>query len=410
MRNGSIDVVVTDPPYDEMIAYADSSDLFYAWIKRALSSSWPEMLITADPYGAQEKAQEIIVKRSRGLSRSAYTEHRTREHYDAKIAQAFGEMRRVVAEDGIVTIVFGHGEPEVWQRLLASITEAGLVMTGSWPASTESGGQQGKANIQTTLTMACKPAPKSRPIGRKGAVEAEIKGEIRRRYPEWERWGLAPADMLMAAAGPAMEVVGRYESVLDAKGEPVDIDTFLPLSRAAVQDAMAVEVDHHPLETFDARTRFALWWVRLYGRQAQAKSELRWQVLASSMDIADVRDLIPEAGKGVAFTSSSRFKKHIANDATVIDVVLALAAASEDGLASMGEVLAMSGRSVDDAYLWAAVKFLADRLPDSDPDAIALTRVLRTRDGIANAAKAIITTDVARRKDQHRDDAQLRLL
>ena len=64
-----------------------------------------------------------------------------------------------------------------------------------------------------------------------------------------------------------------------------------------MQEAMAVEIDHHPLETFDARTRFALWWVRLYGRQIQAKSELRWQALASSMDFADLRDLVPDEGK-----------------------------------------------------------------------------------------------------------------
>jgi adenine-specific DNA methylase len=405
-RNESVQSVVTDPPYDAMVYYSDSSDLFYAWLKRCLISTFPEMTITADPRGIQEKTDEIIVK-EHGKSPG---EHRDRVHYDTMITRAFSEMRRVVRSDGVVTIVFGHGEPEVWKRLLESISHAGLVMTASWPANTESGGQQGKANIETTLTMACRPAPSNRRSGRKGAVEAEIKAEVRERYPEWERWGLAPADMLMAAAGPAMEVVGRYESVLDATGEPVGIHTFLPLARAAVQDAMAVEVDHHPLETFDARTRFALWWVRLYGRQTQAKSELRWQALASSMEIADVRDLIPDADKGVAFTTARRFDKHITTEAAVVDVALALAAASEEGLARMGEVLAASGRSPDDPYLWAAVKFLADRLPDSDPDAIALTRVLRTRDGISTAAKTIATNEVIRRQDKQLDDAQLRLL
>ena len=135
-------------------------------------------------------------------------------------------------------------------------------------------------------------------------MEAEIKAEIKRRYPDWERWGLAPADMLMAAAGPAMEVVGRYSEVLDAKGEPVDIHTFLPLARAAVQEAMAVEIDHHPLETFDARTRFALWWVRLYGRQVQAKSELRWQALASSMDSRRSATWCPTQARASRFTTA----------------------------------------------------------------------------------------------------------
>jgi putative DNA methylase len=399
--------VVTDPPYDQMIAYADASDLFYSWAKRCLHNTWPELAITADPYGCQDKSQEIIVKRVRG---EAPTEHRTREHYDTLIAEAFAQMRQVVRDDGVVTIVFGHGEPEVWQRLLHSIERAGLVMTGSWPANTESGGQQGKANIETTLTMACRPARAGRPAGRKGAVEAEIKAEIRRRYPDWERWGLAPADMLMAAAGPAMEVVGRYSEVLDAKGEPVDIYTFLPLARAAVQEAMAVQINHQPLAAFDARTRFALWWVRLYGRQVQAKSELRWQALASSLDLASVRSLVGDADKGVRFITSREYTAKTERDSAAIDVALALAAASDEGLEAMGQVLALSERSADDVYLWSAVQFLADRLPSNDPDSITFTRVLRTRAGISSAVDSIAASnrDTARLRQQQ--DAQMRLI
>lgn len=398
--------VVTDPPYDQMIAYADASDLFYAWIKRCLHNTWPELVVTADPHGCQDKSQEIIVKRVRG---EAPNEHRTHKHYDTLIAEAFAQMRQTVRDDGVVTIVFGHGEPEVWQRLLHSIQQAGLVMTGSWPANTESGGQQGKANIETTLTMACRPATPGRPPGRKGSVEAEIKAEVKRRYPDWERWGLAPADMLMAAAGPAMEVVGRYSEVLDAAGEPVDIYTFLPLARAAVQEAMAVEINNQPLATFDARTRFALWWVRLYGRQPQAKSELRWQALASSLDLASVRDLVPEAGKGVRFTTSREFAGRIDGDSATIDVAMALAAASEEGLEAMGTVLAESERAADDSYLWAAVGFLADRLPDKDPDSIAFNRLLRTKENVVHTAEAVAIHNHEQARKKIEDDAQMRL-
>ena len=409
LRPNTVSAVVTDPPYDQMIAYADASDLFYAWLKRALAPTWPAFAVTSDPFGAQEKDLEIIVKRSRGLARTGHRDHRTREHYDRLIEEAFREMRRVVRDDGVVTIVFGHGEPEVWQRLLHALSRADLVMTGSWPASTEAGGQQGKANIKTTLTMACRPAPAGRVPGRKGAVESEIKAEIKRRYPEWERGGLAPADMLMAAAGPAMEVVGRYSEVRDATGEPVDIHTFLPLARAAVQEAMAVEIDHRPLETFDARTRFALWWARLYGRQFQAKSELRWQALASSMDLEVVRDLV-DGDAGVALVSSSDFKGTISPDSAVIDVALALSAASAEGTAAMGEVIASSQLDADDPFLWATIQFLADRLPDADPDSVAFHRVLRARAGIGTAAENVVEAVRADRVRQDLEDRQIKLL
>lgn len=401
--------VVTDPPYDQMIAYGDSSDIFYSWLRRALHLSWPELAVSSEPGGAQEKALEIIVKRVRGASKTDFVDHRTQEHYDTLMAKSFAEMRRVVRDDGVVTIVFGHGDPAVWQRLLLSIDRAGLIMTGSWPANTESGGRQGKANIETTLTMACRPAPSGRKSGRKGAVEAAIKAEVERRYVDWNRWGMAPPDMLMAAAGPAMEVVGQYSEVLDTTGQAVGIHTFLPLARAAVQAAMAVEIDHHPLETFDARTRFALWWVELYGRQIKSKGELRWEALSAALDIGYIRDLVPEAEKGVRFVFAKRAAHRITSESSVIDVALALAATSEDGTQSMGEVLAKSGRSTEDAYLWAALKSLADRLPDSDPDAIACARVLRGRQGISTAAATAThdTTASARKKTD--DENQLRL-
>jgi adenine-specific DNA methylase len=70
------DVVVTDPPYDQMIAYNDTSDLFFVWIRRALAQANPTMGITADPHGAQDKAEEIIVKKFRA-KREGLTDHRT---------------------------------------------------------------------------------------------------------------------------------------------------------------------------------------------------------------------------------------------------------------------------------------------------------------------------------------------
>ena len=215
--------------------------------------------------GVQEKADEIIVKRFRAKEQRA-TDHRTREHYDRSIARAFAEARRVVRPDGVVTIVFGHGDPEVWHRLLEAITSAGLVLTGSWPAKTESGGSAGSANIVTTLTMSCRPAPPGRPVGRANLVEAEVRKEVKARIPMWDAAGLAPTDQLMASAGPAMEAVGRYEQVLNHLGDPVDPAHYLVVARRAVEEAAAVVIDHLPLETFDVRTRFALSWARLYRR------------------------------------------------------------------------------------------------------------------------------------------------
>ncbi len=346
-RDRSISAVITDPPYGAMIDYTDASDLFYVWIKRALVGTWPELGMTAHELGVQEKQEEIIVKKG-GTSNN---DHRDEQHYCSLITKAFREIARIVAEDGVVTIVFGHGELEAWKRLITAINDAGLILTAAWPAKTEPGGRAGFTNIVTTLTIACRPAPASRPSGRKGAVESAIKAEVKRRYPDWERGGLAPADMLMAAVGPAMEIAGQYSQVLDARGEPYKICEFLPLACASVREAMAIKIDHQPLEAFDARTGFALWWVQMYGRQPQPKSELRWQALASSVDLASVRDLVPDANKGVRFIASHEYRRKIDGDSAVIDVALALAAASREGLQAIVHVLIAAKREADDVLL-----------------------------------------------------------
>ncbi len=387
----SMSVVVTDPPYDDMIAYSDASDMFYVWLKRALHTTFPDMAFTADPDGVQEKADEIIVKRFRAKRTAARLDHRTKEHYDSMISRAFSEARRVVSDNGVVTIVFGHGDPEVWHRLLSAISHGGLVLTGSWPAKTEAGGSGSAANIVTTVTMSCRPAPKDRPVGRAHVVEDEIRAEVKARVPAWDAAGLAAPDQRMASAGPAMEVFGRYSKVLNNLGEEVEADRYLILARRAVDEAAAIEIDHLPLETFDALTRFALSWTRLYGRGIAAKSEARWESLAAEIAYESIKVILKDEGKGVRLMRSDEFKAEIDVTSPVVCVALAMAAARADGLDAVAEVLAASGRNLDDPYLWAAMGFLSSRLPEADSDAMAWTGLVRDRKGIGSVTRQVVT-------------------
>jgi putative DNA methylase len=381
-RAESFDAVVTDPPYDSMIDYSDASDLFYVWVKRALVSTHPELLITADPYGLQDKDEEIIVKKGNPAG-----DHRTQEYYDRMMAKALQEATRVMRPDGVVTIVFGHGDPDVWRRLLDAITSGGLYLTGSWPARTEKGGQAGSSNIQTTLTMSCRPIGHGRPLGRVNEVRTEIRRVIKERVPLWETSGLALTDQLMASAGPAMEVVGRYSEVADPAGVKVDPYDFLILARRAVQEAAAIRIEDLPLETFDARTQFGLFWSRLFGRSVAPKSEARWQALASDLTMDDLRGVLANVDKGTRLCFGKEAKRPISQDSNVIDVAFALARAWKESLDEVGQVLAASGRDADDDHLFAALTYLSARMPESDPDRAAWTAIVRYRSNLAQTMR-----------------------
>ena len=406
MRDRTLDAVVTDPPYDSMIDYSDASDLFFVWLKRALVTSHPDFGITSHPLGVQEKDEEAIVKRGG----KAVNDFRTDDHYDRCITAGFTQARRKVKEDGVVTIVFGHGDPEVWHRLLTSIDKAGLILTGSWPARTESGGKAGSANIETTLTLACRPAPEGRQPGRVAEVDAEVRREITERLSLWHGAGLALTDQLMASAGPAMEVVGRYSGVLDKVGNPVALDRYLPLARQMVQEAADIRIDDLPLGTFDERTRFALFWVKVFGRSITPGSEARWQRLAADRDESATDGVLVKDGKGVrlAFASESAWSADQIDPTTpVFDVALAMAADGKS-LAQAAEVL-IAADKIEDAYVWAAVSALSDSVPEADPDGESWTYLVRNRQAVVSSTRNLALARQREIEDAEAASAQGRL-
>lgn len=400
MSTDSLDAVITDPPYGMYIDYSDASDLFYVWLRRALAGINADFAITSNPKGVQEKTEEIITKRHY----NNLGDHRTPDFYKSNIARAFQECNRVVHPDGVVSIVFGHGDPDAWRQLLDAISDAGLVLTGAWPANTEKGGQAGSANIQTTLTLACRPAPADRPKGRVAEVDAEMRQVIAERvHNVWNPAGLSYVDQKMAASGPALEVVGRYSAVLDKRGQPVDLNRYLPLARQAVTEAHNLSFDSLPLDTFDQKTRFALEWVRSHGRQVQAASEARWNRLASDLEESDTEGVLKDVDKGVRLAFASEAKVEPGEGLSTFEVALAAAHAWKNGtLADAATVIRDSKVEGADPHFWACIRALSQNLPETDRDGAVWTSMVRNREalasGVANAEAAAAA--VVRREEQ----------
>ena len=75
--------------------------------------------MTTDPCGLQEKTNEAVIK----FTTADDNDHRTEEHYRSCITKAFDQARLKVGSDGVVSIVFGHGDPDAWARVLTAISE-----------------------------------------------------------------------------------------------------------------------------------------------------------------------------------------------------------------------------------------------------------------------------------------------
>ncbi|MFE9312664.1 DUF1156 domain-containing protein [Streptomyces sp. NPDC088817] len=381
-RDGSVDAVVTDPPYYNMIDYADASDLFHVWLKRCLFDVFPDLF---DVPGLQDKSDEIIVKRG-----NAPGEHRTRDFYEQMLSRAFGEARRVLRPDGHLVVVFGHSDPDAWRRLLGALHDAGFVVTSSWPSRTETAAT-GVASIKVTVTIGCRVAAPNRPAATAAQVDREVTERVKAAAREWDRDGLALTDQLMAAYGPAMEIFGRYSKILKPDGSRAELDRYLTLARTAVRDATALKLDELPLETFDSPTRFAVFWQRLYARSDVPKGEARFLAQADNLRLEDLRGaLLTESKSGYRLRLDA--PDAVGEQSSAFEVVRAMAAAwDQNATEGVAAVLADCERQPTDAHLWAVVGEIVAQLPPSDQVAKALTAVQRNAATITSLAHRAAT-------------------
>ena len=98
LEESSFDAVITDPPYYDNESYSELSDTFYVWLQPALQHVFPEHF-----------ASQLTPKRQECVA-AAYRQGGTAEaacrHFEASLAAALGEARRVLKPDGILTLVY----------------------------------------------------------------------------------------------------------------------------------------------------------------------------------------------------------------------------------------------------------------------------------------------------------------
>ena len=126
----------TDPPYYDAVPYADLSDFFFVWLKRTL----PGHQLLRNPFDPKNpltpKDQEAVQDETKRVTTDA---PKDRAFFEATMAEAFAEGRRVLREDGVGSVVFAHKTTEGWEALLSGMIRGGWTITGSWPIATEMG-------------------------------------------------------------------------------------------------------------------------------------------------------------------------------------------------------------------------------------------------------------------------------
>jgi len=231
------DVVVTDPPYMDDVAYTELSDFYYVWLKRALSDSDGRRLVprflpeaffrkVGAKYREIETQWQEFAKREVSTNPGRFQDVENRDehaekHFRELFTQAMISIRNRLKEDGIAAIYFAHTSFEAWALLLDAIRKAGFMVTGAFPAATESKDRvtgRGKMTMDTSIVVVCRPNPEQRdiqitsliPLIRKSA-EAYARTLATKEIPG--------RDILIGTMIGAIREVTKYSRILTPAGE-----------------------------------------------------------------------------------------------------------------------------------------------------------------------------------------------
>jgi putative DNA methylase len=295
----------TDPPYYDAVPYADLSDFFFVWLKRAL----PNHPLLRDPFDSENpltpKRREAVqdeTKRDDGRAKD-------RSWFEEKMARAFAEGHRVLREDGVGSVVFAHKTTEGWEALLSGMIRGGWTITGSWPIVTERSVRlraRESAALATSVHLVCRPRPEDAPTG----DWAEVLRELPKRVGDWmerlESEGVRGADLVFACIGPALEIFSRYARVETADGREVSLAEYLEkvwevVGRTALEqvlgtaEARARNGAAGAVEEDARLTALFLWTLQSTNGEFAASEESEEDEAA---DDEDEEGAAPKAGKG----------------------------------------------------------------------------------------------------------------
>ena len=251
------DVLFTDPPYYNAVPYADLSDFFYVWLRRTDGRH-------TNLFGTSLSPKDEEICEMAGWDPVRYP-HKDGKWFQAKMAEAMAEGRRILLPTGIGILVFAHKSTAGWEAKVSALVDAGWIVVGSWPIDTEMGTRlraRNSAALASSIHLACRPR-ESTDAGDWRDVLAELPGRIHAWLPRLAAEGVVGADAIFACLGPALEIYSRYARVEKASGEAVPLREYLEQVWAAVAkealDTIFSGADASGLEEDARLTAMWLW-------------------------------------------------------------------------------------------------------------------------------------------------------
>jgi putative DNA methylase len=250
-------LVATDPPYFDAIDYADLSDFFYIWHRRALRGIHPDLYSTV----ATPKSGELIASARRHHN----DKDAAREYFVEGFTQTFGNLSRSLHPDLPLVVVYASKEQRAgdeetrWSAILTAILAAGLEVTSTWPIHGTGSSRMigiGANAVASYIVMTCRPRPSGAGATSLNEFARTLRRELGPAVRDLQSSSILPIDLAQAAMGPGMQIFSRYREILDQNGRRVPVEQALRL----INQALSEILDEQEGE-LDPESRFAVrWW------------------------------------------------------------------------------------------------------------------------------------------------------
>jgi adenine-specific DNA methylase len=142
--SGTVDAVITDPPYFDNVAYSELADFFYVWLRLALKDCYPWF----EPESSYRTA-ELVENEKIGKSAKVFTSGLTR---------VFRECHRILKDDGLLVFTFHHTKRHAWEQIAKALVESGFWVSASPVVRSEgkSGFHSSTGNIRYDVCFVCR--------------------------------------------------------------------------------------------------------------------------------------------------------------------------------------------------------------------------------------------------------------
>jgi adenine-specific DNA methylase len=175
LESGSLDLVITDPPFGGLLHYSELSDFFYVWLRLALKNKYPAI------FGSEytPKSLEAVANRAREPEDPD-------GFYQRLLTQCWREAHRLLKPGGILAFTFHHSADEPWVAVLESLFDAGYYLEATYPIRSDETkgdgakpGTFGSQTIEYDIIHVCrKRTEEPKPVSW-GRMRREVMADVR---------------------------------------------------------------------------------------------------------------------------------------------------------------------------------------------------------------------------------------